>query len=573
MADENAPAPAPTRSNDQILPFSTWVPIGKSNFVLDLQRKQKNPIFQIYITPIDQAHQFVSPPSGDAIMDFVNEMGYPKVIHFVSRMAVNILYHPWRAILSMINQCLTCKTSREEFIIITRDQHLCFILLKKISDLEGKMKPTTAKQPKLKPVKEKSSKPAPALKPKMSLESCQAQSQAHVGSVAIQEPIAEATRPLLVVEGKADEHVIFEEPLSSSGTLSLTKNFNDAYTIRDPIINDKSTEDEPGELNVDSKVVSMVTVPIHQASFLVPPLSTPNIDLSPPKPVSSTTQAPISTTTTMTTTTTHLLPPPPPQQSTSDSELAACATTLEQKLVAIEQKSKTLDNITQNLGSSVFMSFGICLTRSIKPLKTYVRYGYAFLKEIVLRRADYKEYKISEADFKNSHPNDFEDLDEFLAKKDKSRKRRPDNQDPPPPPLDSDPSKKRRHDSDNVNISYSEDTDTAHLPKLKTRQDWMKLTRLDEPVLEEDKAANPKPDWVIPLNELSERENNWANALASSYQDPDEEKLLRQTGDMSSFINWFCKWIGKKKLIKTDLEGPAFKVVRPFHDNSISLQF
>nr|GFB71136.1 hypothetical protein [Tanacetum cinerariifolium] len=31
------------------------------------------------------------------------------------------------------------------------------------------------------------------------------------------------------------------------------------------------------------------------------------------------------------------------------------------------------------------------------------------LLEIVLRRADYKEYKISKANFKNLHPNDFED--------------------------------------------------------------------------------------------------------------------------------------------------------------------
>ncbi|GJR80791.1 hypothetical protein Tco_0151576 [Tanacetum coccineum] len=31
-------------------------------------------------------------------------------------------------------------------------------------------------------------------------------------------------------------------------------------------------------------------------------------------------------------------------------------------------------------------------------------------RKIVLRRADYKEYKISEADFKNLHPNDFKDL-------------------------------------------------------------------------------------------------------------------------------------------------------------------
>ncbi|GKB25617.1 hypothetical protein Tco_0865018 [Tanacetum coccineum] len=47
---------------------------------------------------------------------------------------------------------------------------------------------------------------------------------------------------------------------------------------------------------------------------------------------------------------------------------------------------------------------------SVVSLKTFSRYGYTYLKEIVLRKADYKEYKISEADFKNLHPNDFEDL-------------------------------------------------------------------------------------------------------------------------------------------------------------------
>ncbi|GKE54438.1 hypothetical protein Tco_1489594 [Tanacetum coccineum] len=47
---------------------------------------------------------------------------------------------------------------------------------------------------------------------------------------------------------------------------------------------------------------------------------------------------------------------------------------------------------------------------SVVSLKTISRYGYTYLKEIVLRRADYKEYKISESDFKNLHPNDFKDL-------------------------------------------------------------------------------------------------------------------------------------------------------------------
>ncbi|GJU83781.1 hypothetical protein Tco_1286146 [Tanacetum coccineum] len=47
---------------------------------------------------------------------------------------------------------------------------------------------------------------------------------------------------------------------------------------------------------------------------------------------------------------------------------------------------------------------------SVISLKTYERYSYTFLKEIVLRRADYNEYTISEADFKNLQLNDFEDL-------------------------------------------------------------------------------------------------------------------------------------------------------------------
>nr|GEZ53518.1 hypothetical protein [Tanacetum cinerariifolium] len=116
MANENVPAQAPTRSDDQILPFAAWVPIRKSNFVLDLQKKQKNPIFQISvdilqnnnffrafttsasvpaiyiqqfwntltealeITPIDQAHQFMSPSSGDAIIGFMNQLGYTEII-------------------------------------------------------------------------------------------------------------------------------------------------------------------------------------------------------------------------------------------------------------------------------------------------------------------------------------------------------------------------------------------------------------------------------------------------------------------------------------------------------------
>ncbi|GKC63873.1 hypothetical protein Tco_1096471, partial [Tanacetum coccineum] len=360
-------------------------------------------------------------------------------------------------------------------------------------------------------------------------------------------------------------------------SLSSMKNLDDAYTIRGQFLNDKSTKDEPGKLNVEAKVVLMVTVPIYQVSSSVPPLSTPVIDISPPKHVPSTTQAPIVTATTTTTITTLPLPPPPQQQSTTDSELGARVTALEKKLFDFEQKSKTLDNTTQNLGSRVVH---VALQA---PLRDRFReLPEVDMKEILHQRmfesGTYKSlpehvalYEALEASMERAN------RDEFLAEKDKHDSDASGSKQPPAPqfsawktlntreaPSSSSKQKFIPHSEqpiedvpmpDDMNISDSEDTNTAHLPKTKARPDWLK------PVPEEDRPASPETDWVIPPNELLETENNWANALAISYQDQYEYKLLRQTGDMSSFINWFCKRIGKKKLSKADLEGPAFKVV------------
>nr|GEY46353.1 hypothetical protein [Tanacetum cinerariifolium] len=76
---------------------------------------------------------------------------------------------------------------------------------------------------------------------------------------------------------------------------------------------------------IDAEVVSMVTVPIHKASSSVPPLSTPIIDLSPPKPVASPLLEPFIAVTTETTRTILPLPPPLQQQSIIDLDLATRA--------------------------------------------------------------------------------------------------------------------------------------------------------------------------------------------------------------------------------------------------------
>ncbi|GKB96064.1 hypothetical protein Tco_0982201, partial [Tanacetum coccineum] len=117
MAEENVPAPTPTRSDEQILPFNAWLHDAKTevySFQLDEQWFTLNADLlrkALEITHVDSAHPFESPLAGEQVMDFVNELGYAKAIHFVSDMHVNNLYQPWRAIMSLINRCLIGKTS------------------------------------------------------------------------------------------------------------------------------------------------------------------------------------------------------------------------------------------------------------------------------------------------------------------------------------------------------------------------------------------------------------------------------------------------------------------------------
>ncbi|GKF34253.1 hypothetical protein Tco_0107453, partial [Tanacetum coccineum] len=73
---------------------------------------------------------------------------------------------------------------------------------------------------------------------------------------------------------------------------------------------------------------------------------------------------------------------------------------------------------------------------------------------------------------------------------------------------------------DEGHISNLEDTDNVHIPKVKAAT-WFK------PIQEDKRPATPEPEWTIPLNDFPEPENNWANAYATSYQVPAENKLQR----------------------------------------------
>ncbi|GKE13186.1 hypothetical protein Tco_1416737, partial [Tanacetum coccineum] len=217
-----------------------------------------------------------------------------------------------------------------------------------------------------------------------------------------------------------DEHVILEDHLSSTGTLSSMKNLEDAYAIGDKFINDKSTDDELGKLNVEAEVVSMFTAPIYQAVY-----------------------------------------------------------TLELK----DMPHKINEAIHENVKEAVQIALRAPLRdrfrdlseEDMKEMLHQRMFEIGSYKSLLEHIALYEALKASMERAQR---------DEFLAEKDKSRKRRHDDQDPSPPPPDSDlnaplSSSKQQFGpyaeqpvedipiQDSDNISDSVDTDFAYLPKTK----------------------------------------------------------------------------------------------------------
>ncbi|GJV86663.1 retrovirus-related pol polyprotein from transposon TNT 1-94 [Tanacetum coccineum] len=355
------------------------------------------------------------------------------------------------------------------------------------------------------------------------------------------------------------------------------QNLDDAFTFGDEFLNDKQTEEEPGKANVETKVESMVTVPIHQVPSPAHPLSTPIIDLTPPKPVSPPGQELIFTATIATTTTTLPLPPPPPQQSTIVLELATYDSALEKICVNFEKKHKLQDKTTQALSSRVFTLENHDLYSKIdnyinETVKEVV--NNALQAPIHERFIDLTEFEIKEilpdrmleSGSYRSHPEhrtlyealkasmDRKNRKEFNKEMAKSCKRRRDDQDPHPPPLkDSEQSKNKKHDYDAL---------ASKQPPTQTSLAWKTFNTREAPSASLRKRlplnlnsllmtfqyqmmciSQTQRTPVVPPNDLPKTENNWANALAKTYKDPVENKLLQKSGDMDSFIKWYCKQI------------------------------
>ncbi|GJT54676.1 hypothetical protein Tco_0989730 [Tanacetum coccineum] len=114
--------------------------------------------------------------------------------------------------------------------------------------------------------------------------------------------------------------------------------------------------------------------------------------------------------------------------------------------------------------------------------------------------------------------------------------------------------------------SSGDEVGRDHIPTVNLRQSWWKP-------LTENRLATPEPAWNIPSSYLSMPTNNWVSALKSTYVPPQENSLLAQTGDMATFMDWYCKQQGISELTPKDLEGPVFEILKVFHHDVFHLQF
>ncbi|GJU49894.1 hypothetical protein Tco_1219449 [Tanacetum coccineum] len=161
--------------------------LDETRFVLDVNLLRED----LEITPIDQAYQFVSPMSGDAIMDFVNELGKTSGHDRPRYLVLQML---WGIITSQSRQypirraggkdkphvILILSVHKVNHMSLGRILHKHSLRIKKNISVSSCMKKKkypdlsesafSTKQTKPKPAIEKSSKPAPAPKPKVTKE-------------------------------------------------------------------------------------------------------------------------------------------------------------------------------------------------------------------------------------------------------------------------------------------------------------------------------------------------------------------------------------------------------------------
>ncbi|GKC23643.1 hypothetical protein Tco_1025793 [Tanacetum coccineum] len=144
----------------------------------------------------------------------------------------------------------------------------------------------------------------------------------------------------------------------SIGTLSSLQHLAKDFSFGDQFFNDKPSEVDNEKTMADTEAESMVSIIIHQDTSVIPPMTSPVIDLV-SRPNSPNVHQPLPTTTTATTTTTTTIMttiplPPQPQQVSSDSILINRLGELEQHIVDLVDANQALEERLDKHGSRLY---------------------------------------------------------------------------------------------------------------------------------------------------------------------------------------------------------------------------
>ncbi|GKB92047.1 hypothetical protein Tco_0964319 [Tanacetum coccineum] len=347
-------------------------------------------------------------------------------------------------------------------------------------------------------------------------------------------------------------HVQMDEEFTTTAYPNVQENLK--LPTKDQFFVEKPHEEELGKTNAEAEVQSMVSVPIHQDTSSVPPMTTPVIDLiksqsDSPLPTSTAT---ISTITTITTTL-----PPQPQQSSVDLILVKSIGELEQHMADLIQNNLALEERLGKQGSRLYNLENLNIPHKVsQAVDEIVTDAVDWAMQAPLR-ACFRDLptKSLELDYSNQRLADQEEArkkeerdvtyQELLLGASGSSQLPP----PPPPPSTGTSGSAQQQDSlmhedsipnEQVHLSDDEDSGNDHLPKADSRKDWWK------PLPKEERPVTLEPAWIIPSSNVSGVENNWASALVSTSETPAENSLLTKT---------------------------AYEVVKTFFPDVIHLQF
>nr|GEW63391.1 hypothetical protein [Tanacetum cinerariifolium] len=314
--------------------------------------------------------------------------------------------------------------------------------------------------------------------------------------------------------------VILKEPASSTGTLSTLQNLEKELSFTYQFFVEKQQEEEPGKTNTEAEVQSMVLVPIHQDTSSVPPMTTLVIDLT-----TSQSGSPLPTQTA----TTLAAMQAPLRVHFNDLSAVDMTKILQQRMFedksyeTHEDHKKLYDVLEKSLGRDYSDQLLSDLEEARKKKRKRRTSGSAQQQgsealcssKSAASTSQSMAWTTSDSRYKSagiSKTQELTPIDSLIQD-------------------DSIPDKQ-------VHFSDDEDSENDHLQKTYSRKDWWK------PLPEEERSATPKPAWTIPCF---------------------------TTGDMTNFLNWYCRQVNKTALTPANIKGQAYEVLKSFYPDVIHL--